>query len=193
MNREPTGVFVHPQALCESNDVGPGTRIWAFAHVMEGATIGSNCNVGDHAFVEGGARVGSGVTIKNGVLLWDQVTIEDDVFLGPGVIFTNDLIPRSALKKSPDELLPTRVGRGATVGAGAVIVCGIEIGSHAFIGAGGVVIGNVLANALMIGNPARQAGWVCVCGLQLPPDLKCPCGREFLEDPAGIISEAKGI
>src|SRR5829696_10152555 len=122
------GVFVHPQGLCESPAVGSGTRIWAFAHVLAGAAVGSDCNVGDGAYVEGGACVGDRVTIKNQVMIFERVTVEDDVFLGPGVTFTNDLTPRAYIKRGGSELLATRVARGATLGARAVIVCGTTIG-----------------------------------------------------------------
>ena len=138
MARDPS-VFVHERALCESDDVGPRTRIWAFAHVMAGATIGADCNVGDHAFVESGARLGDRVTVKNGVAVWDKVTIEDEVFLGPNVVFTNDLRPRAGFKKAGDAVPADRVRRGATIGANATIVCGVTIGAAAFVGAGSVV------------------------------------------------------
>jgi UDP-2-acetamido-3-amino-2,3-dideoxy-glucuronate N-acetyltransferase len=128
-------VFVHDRALCESSDLGARTRSWAFAHVMKGARIGSDCNVGDHAFVESGARIGDRVTIKNCVLVWDKVTVEDEVFLGPNVVFTNDMNPRIAFKKSPDAFLPTLVKRGASIGANVTIVCGTTIGEQAFVGA----------------------------------------------------------
>jgi len=177
MAPEPS-VFVHPRALCESDDVGARTRIWAFAHVMQGARIGADCNVGDHAFVEGGAVIGDRVTIKNCVLIWDLVTVEDDVFLGPNVVFTNDRVPRSgALKRPRDTWLPTLVRRGATLGANATIVCGVTIGAAAFVGAGSVVTRDVPAHALVVGNPARRIGWVCACGERLGADLVCGCGR----------------
>jgi UDP-2-acetamido-3-amino-2,3-dideoxy-glucuronate N-acetyltransferase len=171
--------FVHPDARCETASVGAGTRIWAFAHVLAGATIGSDCNICDHAFVEGAARVGNRVTVKNGVLIWDGVTIEDDVFLGPGVVFTNDLTPRAHVKKSSADLLPTLVRQGATIGANATIVCGLVIGSHAFVAAGSVVTRDVVDHALVRGNPARQAGWVCECGEALDDDLHCRCDRTY--------------
>jgi len=170
--------FVHPAALCESSQVGAGTRIWAFAHVMAGAQIGSECNIGDHAFIESGAVIGSRVTVKNNVMLWEGVRVEDDVFLGPGAIFTNDLYPRSPRmhgeatvhQRYQDKaiwLVETRVERGASIGAGAVIVCGIVIGEYALVGAGAVVKRDVKPHALVIGNPATQNGWVCRCGSKL--------------------------
>jgi acetyltransferase-like isoleucine patch superfamily enzyme len=179
---DPT-VFVHPAGLCESDDVGPRTRVWAFAHVLAGAVIGADCNVCDHAFVEGGARIGDRVTVKNAVLVWDGVTVEDEVFLGPNVVFKNDLVPRAHLKKRRDELLPTVVRRGATIGAGATVVCGTEIGEHAFIAAGAVVTRDVPAHALVAGNPAMIKGWVCRCGLQLSESLSCSCGEHLEREP----------
>lgn len=189
-----SGVFVHPQALCESVDVGRGTRVWAFAHVMKGARVGRDCNIGDHAFVEEGAVVGDGVTIKNGVLIWDGVTVEDDVFLGPGVVFTNDLNPRAAFKKGREEFLATTVRTGATLGAGAVVVCGVAIGENALVGAGAVVLHDVPAHALVVGNPARQVGWACACGQGLEPVLTCAsCGRSYeLTEGALVAAGARG-
>lgn len=178
MARDPS-VFVHDKALCESDAIGAGTRVWAFAHVMKGAVIGKGCNVGDHAFVESGAKVGDHVTIKNCVLIWDKVTVEDEVFLGPNMVFTNDMNPRAAVKKSPDTFLPTLVKRGASIGANATIVCGVTIGENAFIGAGTVVIRDVPAHAMVAGNPGRRIGWMCSCGEKLPQSLDCKCGRSY--------------
>ncbi len=178
------GVFVHERALCESDSVGAGTRIWAFAHVQAGASIGRGCNVGDHAFIEKGARLGDGVVVKNGVHVWDGVALDDAVFAGPGVCFTNDLHPRAAREQRGLDgwtLTRTRVGRGASLGAGAVIVCGITIGPSALIGAGAVVTRDVPAHALMVGNPARRVGWVCECARRLDAWLACICGRRYRE------------
>jgi UDP-2-acetamido-3-amino-2,3-dideoxy-glucuronate N-acetyltransferase len=185
--RDPS-VFVHERALCESDDIGARTRVWAFAHVMHGAKIGADCNVCDHAFVEGGARVGDRVTIKNGVLIWDKVTIEDEVFLGPNMVFTNDMNPRAAFKQSPDTFLPTVVRRGASIGANATVVCGVVIGTQAFVGAGSVVIRDVPSHALVVGNPARRVGWVCSCGSKLPASLGCACGRRYR-----LLGEREGL
>jgi acetyltransferase-like isoleucine patch superfamily enzyme len=178
MALDPT-VFVHERGLCESDTVGPRTRIWAFAHVMRGAVVGADCNVCDHAFVESGAVVGDRVTIKNNSLVWEKVTLEDEVFVGPNTVFTNDLIPRVAFKKQSADFLPTLVRRNATIGANATIVCGVTIGEHAFIGAGTVVVRDVPAYAMMVGNPARRIGWMCACGKRLPDSLVCECGRRY--------------
>jgi acetyltransferase-like isoleucine patch superfamily enzyme len=181
--------FIHARALCESADVGPGTRVWAFAHVMPGVHIGRDCNVGDHAFLETGAWVGDRVTIKNAVLIWDRVRIEDDVFVGPNVVFTNDLDPRAAFKKPASEFLATRVERGATLGANASIVCGVAIGAHAFVGAGAVVTKSVPPHAIVVGNPARRSGWMCACGGRLDAKLRCACGRKHRRQRGGGLLE----
>ena len=192
MALDPT-VFVHPRALCETEAIGARTRIWAFAHVMAGATVGSDCNVGDHAFIESGARVGNRVIVKNNALIWDKVTIEDEVFVGPNAVFTNDLTPRVVCKNPPEKFLPTLVRRGASIGANATIVCGVTIGEHALVGAGSVVAADVPAHALVVGNPARRIDWVCVCGLRLPAALACGCGRRYrLADPAAGLVRSDG-
>lgn len=185
-SRTAAGVRVHPSGLCESDNVGVGTRVWAFAHVLAGAVVGVDCNICDGAFVESGAVLGDRVTVKNGTLVFDGVTCEDEVFLGPNVLFTNDLRPRAAIRKGPGELLPTLVRRGATLGAGAVVVCGIEVGEYAFAAAGSVLTRNVPAHAFVAGNPARQKGWACRCGERLDIALRCgACGESYRPSPAG--------
>jgi UDP-2-acetamido-3-amino-2,3-dideoxy-glucuronate N-acetyltransferase len=174
-------IYLHPQALCESDSVGAGTRVWAFAHVMKGATVGESCNICDHVFIESGAVVGNRVTVKNNVLLWDGVTVEDDVFLGPNVVFTNDPNPRAAFKKDVQSLRNTVVRQGATIGANATLLCGNEIGENSFVGAGSVVTSDVVPFALVFGNPARQQGWICICGSSLDSTLECACGRSYEE------------
>ena len=188
----PEGVFVHERGLCESEQVGAGTRVWAFAHVMPEAVVGEGCNICDGAFIESGAVVGNRVTVKNNVLVWDQVTIEDDVFLGPNAVFTNDMNPRAAFKKPPSEFLPTVVRRGASIGANATIVCGVEIGANAFVGAGAVVARDVPAHALVVGNPARRIAWMCACGERLGDALSCgACGRRYKPDGEGLVAVAE--
>jgi len=183
-----SSVFVHERGMCESDEVGARTRIWAFAQVMQGARVGSDCNICGHSFVEGGAVLGDRVTVKNGVQVWDKVTVEDEVFLGPNSTFTNDFNPRAAFSKAPDEFLPTLIKRGSTIGANATVVCGVVIGAHAFIGAGSVVIRDVPAHALVVGNPARRTGWVCACGDKLGDDLACHCGRRYR-----LVDEKTGL
>lgn len=150
--------FVHPNALCESTDVGVGTRVWAFAHVLPGARIGADCNICDGVFVENDVIVGDRVTVKCGVQLWDGVTLENDVFIGPNVTFTNDRMPRS--KQYPEQFLRTRVEAGASIGANATILPGITVGRSAMVGAGAVVTRSVPPFAIVVGNPARLTGYV---------------------------------
>lgn len=150
--------FAHPDSRVESSNVGAGTRIWAFAHVLAGAQIGSDCNICDHTFIEGGAAVGDRVTVKCGVQLWDGVTLEDDVFVGPNATFTNDLFPRS--RQRPAEYVRTMVERGASIGANATILCGVRIGAGAMVGAGAVVTRDVPPMAIVVGNPAVIKGYV---------------------------------
>ena len=160
--------FAHPQALVETVEIGPGTRIWAFAHVLPGARIGAECNICDHVFIETGVVLGNNVTVKNGVAIWQGVTVEDDVFLGPNCVLTNDPNPRAYIKKPGAALQGTLIRANATVGANATILCGITIGRYAFIGAGTVVLRTVPDFALLVGNPGRQVGWMCRCGRRLP-------------------------
>jgi acetyltransferase-like isoleucine patch superfamily enzyme len=157
--------YCHPTALVETDAIGSGTRIWAFAHVMEGATIGRDSNIGDHSFIESGVTIGSDVTIKNAVSIWTGVTIEDRVFVGPNAAFTNDLLPRSKIYH--DEIIKTRVCFGASIGANATIVAGITIGRFAMVGAGAVVTKSVADYELVVGVPAAHHGWVSEEGEKL--------------------------
>lgn len=174
-------VFIHPQALVESASIGSGTRIWAFAHVMSGAVVGRDCNICDHSFIESTVKIGDAVTLKNGVALWDLVTIEDRVFIGPYAVFTNDRRPRAEVRKGRERLVATLVKEGATVGANATIVAGVTIGRYAMVGAGAVVLRDVPEQALVLGNPGRVAGYVCICGETLSADFRCVCGRQFAD------------
>src|SRR5437764_417040 len=155
-----TQYFRHPAALVESADVGPRTRVWAFAHILPGARVGADCNVCDGVFIEGGAVVGDRVTLKCGVQLWNGVTLEDDVFVGPNATFTNDPWPRS--RRRPEAVSPTVVRRAASIGANATILCGVTVGTNAMVGIGAVVTRDVPPNAIVIGNPAHVAGYVDV-------------------------------
>ncbi len=149
----------HPLALIETGaSIGRGTRVWAFAHVLAGATIGKDCNICDHTFVEENVRIGNRVTIKCGVYLWDGISIEDDVFIGPCAVFANDKFPRS--KQHPAKYLHTIVERGASMGANATILPGLRVGKHSMVGAGAVVTRDVPPHAIVRGNPARIAGYV---------------------------------
>jgi UDP-2-acetamido-3-amino-2,3-dideoxy-glucuronate N-acetyltransferase len=143
----------HPQAIVETDAIGSGTRIWAFAHVLPGARIGADCNICDHTFVENDVVIGDRVTLKSGVFLWDGVRLEDDVFVGPNVAFTNDLAPQS--NRPPERHPITIVRAGASLGANATILPGVTIGQHALVGAGAVVTRDVPAYAVVVGNPAR--------------------------------------
>lgn len=187
---------IHAHALIDDGAVvGPGTRVWAFCHILSGAVIGADCNLCDHTFIEGKVRLGDRVTVKCGVYLWDGVTVEDDVFIGPAAVFTNDLRPRS--KHYPAEFARTRLCRGASIGAGAVLLPGIEVGRWAMVGAGAVVTRSVPDHALVLGNPARQKGWVCRCGERLSftsgasgDEARCACDRAYRLDPrAGGVAE----
>jgi acetyltransferase-like isoleucine patch superfamily enzyme len=194
-------MLYHPTALVESDRIGRGTRIWAFAHVLPGAVIGEDCTLGDHVFVEGGAVVGNRVTIKNMVMLWDGVVLQDDVFVGPNAVFTNDLRPRSPRSeiaitryRNRNWLSPTTVEQGATIGANATILCGLTIGRFALVAAGAVVTKDVTAHALVAGNPARHAGWVSETGatLQFRDGMaRCPdTGAAWRLSPSGVVPDS---
>jgi UDP-2-acetamido-3-amino-2,3-dideoxy-glucuronate N-acetyltransferase len=173
-----TGFYVHPTAEVEAGaTVGSGTRIWRQAHVRSGAVVGDDCNLGKNVFVDQHVRIGNRVKIQNNVSVYEGVTLEDEAFVGPSAVFTNDLRPRA---QSPAwEIVPTVVRRGASIGGGAVIVCGKEIGEWAMVAAGSVVTRSVAAHQLVAGNPARHLGWVCRCGtvvsreVAAPADLRC--------------------
>lgn len=151
------GVFVHPLGVCESTTVGARTRIWAFAHVLPGARVGADCNICDHVFIENDVVIGDRVTIKSGVQLWNGLRVADDVFIGPNATFSNDKFPRS---RQYQTVLQTHVARGASIGAGAIVLPGLRIGVEAMVGAGAVVTHDVPARAMVSGNPARIVGYV---------------------------------
>lgn len=173
--------FIHERAWCESSNVGKDTRIWAFSHVMKCANIGSGCNIGEHCFIENDVLIGNDVTIKNGISIWDGIIIEDKVFLGPHMVFTNDLKPRS--KAHDYKQLKTLVKEGATIGANTTVIGGITIGRYSMIGAGSVVTKSVPDYALIFGNPAKIRAWVCECGEKLSSvsgKAECACGKVYL-------------
>lgn len=159
--------YVHPTATVEEPcEIGEGTKIWHYSHIMKGAKIGKNCQIGQGVFVGSGAEVGNGVKIQNNVSVYDRVRLEDDVFCGPSTVFTNVINPRSHVPRK-DEFKATLVKKGVTLGANSTIICGTTIGEYAFIGAGAVVTKDVPAHALVYGNPARLNGWMCECGTKL--------------------------
>ncbi len=190
-NKKLKSVFLHPKAIVETDHLGKNTRIWAFAHILKGAEIGTNCNICDHTFIESDVIIGNNVTIKSGVYLWEGLRIEDDVFIGPNATFTNDIRPRS--KIYPDKFIRTYVKEGASIGANATIICGITIGKWAMIGAGSVVTKDVLDYSLVYGNPARVKGYVCECGRNLMfknSKARCECGKRY-ELENGIVKRIR--
>ena len=160
-------VFIHESSYVDDGAViGDGTKIWHFCHVMPGAVIGERCSLGQNVVIMPGTRIGTNVKIQNNVSIYEGVELEDDVFCGPSMVFTNVVNPRSAVSRK-HEYKRTLVRRGASIGANATIVCGVTLGEYAFIGAGAVVTRDVKAFALVTGVPARQVGWMCVCGERL--------------------------
>lgn len=169
--------FVHPTTVVDEGcHIGAGTKIWHFCHIMAGCRIGEGCNIGQNVVVSPGVVLGRNVKVQNNVSIYTGVTCEDDVFLGPSCVFTNVVNPRSAVNRKA-EYAATRVGRGATIGANATVVCGHDIGAYAFIGAGAVITKNVPPYALLVGNPARQIGWMSErgCRLHFNADGKAVC------------------
>lgn len=159
--------YAHPTAIVdEGAQVGNDVKIWHFSHIMSGCQIGDKCNIGQNVVISPRVVLGRNVKIQNNVSVYEGVTCDDDVFLGPSMVFTNVINPRSAVKRR-DQYLKTHVGKGASIGANATIVCGHDIGPYAFVGAGAVVTKSVPAYALVVGNPARQIGWVSEYGHRL--------------------------
>ncbi len=165
--------------------IGAGTKIWHFSHVLSDSHIGTNCNIGQNVVIGPDAVVGNNCKIQNNVSVYKGVTLEDGVFCGPSMVFTNVYNPRSEIKKM-DQVRPTLVKHGATIGANATIICGITIGRYAFIGAGAVVTTDVPDYALEVGNPSKQIGWVCYCGERLNSKLCCDiCGKQYEKNNKG--------
>lgn len=164
------GYFAHETAVIDDGcEIGKGTKIWHFSHVMPNCKIGDNCNLGQNVVVSPEVTLGNNVKVQNNVSIYTGVICEDDVFLGPSMVFTNVINPRSAIKRR-DEFLKTIVKKGVTIGANATIVCGNDIGEYAFIGAGAVVVKEVLPFALVVGNPSKQIGWISEYGHRLDFD-----------------------
>jgi UDP-2-acetamido-3-amino-2,3-dideoxy-glucuronate N-acetyltransferase len=175
---------IHPAAHVMSSAVGDGTQVWQNVVILEGAIVGRDCNINAHCLVEGDARIGDRVTLKCGVYVWNGVTLADDVFVGPNATFTNDLAPRS--KQRPERWETTIVHRGASIGAAATLLCGIEIGEYAMIGAASLVTKSVPPHTLWAGSPATARGFVCRCGAKLDDDMRCPrCGDTYVTTPDG--------
>ncbi len=170
MRSEEKEYFAHETAVVDAGcQIGSGTKIWHFSHIMPRAVIGRNCNIGQNVVVSPEVVLGNSVKVQNNVSIYTGVTCEDDVFLGPSMVFTNVINPRSGVVRR-GEFIPTRVRKGVSIGANATIVCGIEIGTYAFIGAGAVVTKNVKPYALVVGNPAIQKGWMSEFGWKLEFD-----------------------
>ncbi len=191
-------VFAHDKALVETSQIGDGTRIWAFAHILPGARIGRDCNICDHTFIENDVVIGDRVTIKSGVQLWDGITIEDDVFIGPNATLTNDRFPRS--KRHPERFLRTVVRRGASIGANATILPGLTIGENAMIGAGAVLTKDAPPNAILTGNPARITGYTATDQMSPLPPAAPPEAAVQATQVSGVslyrlpvVDDARGI
>ena len=182
-----TAPYVHPTAVIDDDVViGKGSKIWHFCHVLGHSEIGADCVLGQNVMLGPHVRIGNGCKIQNNVSLYRGVSLEDGVFCGPSCVFTNVLTPRAFVERK-DDFRETRVCKGATIGANATVICGVTIGAYAMIGAGAVVTSDVPSHALVIGNPARQSGWVSRDGEILGPDHVCPkTGEAYREDAAGL-------
>lgn len=185
--------FVHPTAIVDEGcDIGPGTKIWHFSHIMPGCKLGENCNIGQNVVISPEVVLGRNVKVQNNVSLYTGVTCDEDVFLGPSCVFTNVTNPRSAVNRR-GQYAKTHVGKGASIGANATIVCGHDIGAFAFIGAGAVVTKSVPDYALLVGNPARQLGWMSEYGHRLEFDKEnvaiCPESGEKYELKNQLVSK----
>lgn len=183
MNSPSQNYYVHESSYVDDGvEIGADSKIWHFSHIISGTKIGSHCNIGQNVVIGGNVKVGDGCKIQNNVSIYEGVELEDDVFCGPSMVFTNVFTPRSHVSRK-NEYLPTPVRQGATIGANATVVCGNEIGAYAFIGAGAVVTKPVPSQALMVGNPAKQIGWMCKCGERLPASNRCArCAAQYQVD-----------
>lgn len=182
------GVLIHVSSFVDQGaEIGPGTKIWHFTHILAGTVIGANCSVGQNCMIGPHVKVGDGCKIQNNVSLYAGVELGDDVFCGPSCVFTNVNTPRAHVNRK-SEFRPTPVGHGATIGANATIVCGHSLGAYAFIGAGSVVTKDVGDYAMMVGNPARRIGWMSRAGERLRADLVCPrTGEKYREQGNSLV------
>jgi UDP-2-acetamido-3-amino-2,3-dideoxy-glucuronate N-acetyltransferase len=182
--------FIHETAVVEPGvSIGEGTRIWHFSHVLPGSTLGRKCNVGQNVVIGPDVEIGDGCKIQNNVSVYKGVTLEDGVFCGPSMVFTNIINPRAEIPRM-DQVKSTLVRKGATIGANATVVCGIEIGRFSFVGAGAVVTKDVPHHALVVGNPAKIIGWMCACGIRLDDQLKCAdCGKQYEKKGDGLAEK----
>jgi UDP-2-acetamido-3-amino-2,3-dideoxy-glucuronate N-acetyltransferase len=187
------GVFVHESAYVDQpNSIGAGTRIWHFAHVLPNCAIGRDCSIGQNVMIGPAVRIGDGCKIQNNVSIYEGVELADGVFCGPSCVFTNVINPRAEIGRR-SEYRSTFVGRGASIGANATIVCGHRLGAYCFVAAGAVVTGDVPAYALVAGVPARRVGWMSKAGGQLDATLTCPVdGTRYKELPDGTIEPIGG-
>ena len=191
--------FVHESSYVDEGvEIGAGTMIWHFCHIIKGTRIGERCRIGQNVVIGPAVSIGANCKIQNNVSLYNGVTLEDDVFCGPSCVFTNIVTPRSAFPRNrPEDNRPTLVKRGASIGANATIVCGRVIGEHALVGAGAVVTRDVPPYAIVVGNPARQRGWACECGIVLSfagAHATCvECGRQYEQSDATTIRRLEVI
>ncbi len=183
-----SSVFVHESAYIDENvEMGEGTKIWHFTHIMGGSRIGKNCNIGQNVMIGPDVRIGDRCKVQNNVSIYKGVTLEDGVFCGPSMVFTNIYNPRAEIGKM-DQVRPTLVKKGATLGANCTIVCGNTVGRYAFIGASTVITKDIPDHALVMGNPGKQVGWACQCGERLTDDLECrSCGKKYVPSASGIL------
>lgn len=182
--------FLHESSYVDDNvEIGEGTKIWHFSHILGGAKIGEKCSIGQNVNIGNNVKIGDGCKLQNNVSVYEGVELEDYVFCGPSMVFTNDLTPRAKYPKGPAGYKKTLLRRGATVGANATVVCGNELGKWCMIAAGAVVTKDVPPYALMAGVPAKRIGWVCECGKRLENSLKCSCGRHYRETENGLAEE----